>query len=178
MAEGASASGSAESAGGARLCSLHGKQRAVTVAVDSSERSLEAVTWAAKNLVHPGDAVTLLHVQERPDMQGGVLPLKDAPLSPEAIECLRTHISTLSRHSLQRAKEACAEAGVGEGGVETVALIGDPRDTICKFVQEHHSDMLVVGSRGLGPLQGQLLGSVSSYCVHHAAVPVVVVRTV
>jgi len=36
---------------------------------------------------------------------------------------------------------------------ETVAAIGDARDVICKYVDEHHCDMLVVGSRGLGGIK-------------------------
>jgi nucleotide-binding universal stress UspA family protein len=39
-----------------------------------------------------------------------------------------------------------------------------------------NADLLGVGARGLGGISGMLLGSVSTYCVHHATVPVVVVR--
>jgi len=53
----------------------------VTIAVDASEQSMEAVSWAARNLVHPGDAVTLLHVEPKPDLNAGVLPLKDGQTS-------------------------------------------------------------------------------------------------
>ncbi len=36
--------------------------------------------------------------------------------------------------------------------------------------------LLVVGNRGQGTLTELMLGSVSSYCVHHATCPVVVVK--
>ena len=39
------------------------------------------------------------------------------------------------------------------------------------------ADLLVVGSRGQARLAGLLLGSVSQQCAHHAACPVVIVRT-
>lgn len=39
------------------------------------------------------------------------------------------------------------------------------------------ADVLVVGSHGRGELPGMHLGSVASYCVHHAPCPVVVLRS-
>jgi nucleotide-binding universal stress UspA family protein len=38
------------------------------------------------------------------------------------------------------------------------------------------AEPLVVGSRGHGALADMLLGSVSTYCVHHAHCPVTVIR--
>jgi nucleotide-binding universal stress UspA family protein len=38
------------------------------------------------------------------------------------------------------------------------------------------ADLLVVGSHGRGELPGMHLGSVASYCAHHAPCPVVVLR--
>jgi nucleotide-binding universal stress UspA family protein len=42
--------------------------------------------------------------------------------------------------------------------------------------QAHDADLLVVGTHGRGELPGMHLGSVASYCVHHAPCPVVVLR--
>jgi nucleotide-binding universal stress UspA family protein len=39
------------------------------------------------------------------------------------------------------------------------------------------ADLLVVGSHGYGALPGMHLGSVATYCVHHAPCPVLVHRT-
>jgi len=52
----------------------------------------------------------------------------------------------------------------------------DVRETVLDVANETKADMIVVGSRGLGDVQRMLLGSVSSYLVHHAHVPVLVVR--
>lgn len=61
-------------------------------------------------------------------------------------------------------------------GVEICRILveGDARDVLVKA--SRGAELLVVGSRGHGRAVGAVLGSVSSYCVHHAACPVVVVR--
>jgi nucleotide-binding universal stress UspA family protein len=57
--------------------------------------------------------------------------------------------------------------------VSARVLPGDARIVLVEAAQ--HARLLVVGSRPMGPVRAVLLGSVSRYCAHHAACPVVVV---
>ncbi|GJP48110.1 hypothetical protein CLOM_g7389 [Closterium sp. NIES-68] len=148
--------------------------RTILIAVDSSESSYNAVRWVATFLLRTGDRIVILHVQPQPDLVQGVVA-KDLPLDPEAIESIRTHISKLSRVTLQKCQDICQSF---KFAAETKAEIGDPRTVICEEAAHLNADLLVMGSRGLGTLTRQLLGSVSSYCVHNAPVPVLVVRPV
>ena len=56
--------------------------------------------------------------------------------------------------------------GVGE--IDSVLLDGDPARAILKTAEEDRADMIVMGMRGVGELEGLLLGSVS-YKVNHLA---------
>jgi nucleotide-binding universal stress UspA family protein len=58
--------------------------------------------------------------------------------------------------------------------VEPVARHGDPRQVLLELAEE--ADLLVMGSRGRGPMTSLLLGSVSSFVSAHASCPVVVCR--
>jgi nucleotide-binding universal stress UspA family protein len=58
--------------------------------------------------------------------------------------------------------------------VHGAAVAGDPREVLIDLSGDAH--LLVVGSRGRGPLRGVLLGSVSAAVSAQAACPVVVCR--
>ncbi|HJR46511.1 MAG TPA: universal stress protein, partial [Actinomycetota bacterium] len=51
---------------------------------------------------------------------------------------------------------------------ETAAVWGHPHEQILKETESFGADIVVVGSRGLGPLKRALLGSVSDQVVRHA----------
>jgi nucleotide-binding universal stress UspA family protein len=73
---------------------------------------------------------------------------------------------------LAAAKSHAAEVGVQ---AETHLVAGDPASAICRIAEERQADMIVMGSRGHGPLAAALLGSVTSHVVQHAHCPVMVV---
>lgn len=74
---------------------------------------------------------------------------------------------------LSRARRRAATLG---RRVETVLGEGPPTAVILDAVRDVGPDPLVVGTRGAGPLERLLLGSVSSALVHHAPCDVLVVR--
>jgi nucleotide-binding universal stress UspA family protein len=61
----------------------------------------------------------------------------------------------------------------GDVPVEAEALVGDPADVLRDFSKG--VDLIVVGSRGYGPLRAVLLGSVSRRLMSEAHCPVIVV---
>ncbi|XP_078339805.1 universal stress protein Sll1388-like isoform X2 [Crassostrea virginica] len=57
-----------------------------------------------------------------------------------------------------------------------VRTSGEPGRAIIKIARGEGADYLVMGSRGVGTLRKTFMGSVSDYVVHHAHIPVTVVR--
>lgn len=60
-------------------------------------------------------------------------------------------------------------------GAELRTLVGDPAESLLSLADEEAAALLVVGSRGRGPLKAALLGSVSSALATHAPCPVLIV---
>jgi nucleotide-binding universal stress UspA family protein len=71
-----------------------------------------------------------------------------------------------------------AERDIARPGrrVERILLRGRPASEIIDEARAFEPDLIVVGSRGHGPIQAMLLGSVSAEIVDHAPCPVLVVR--
>jgi nucleotide-binding universal stress UspA family protein len=71
-----------------------------------------------------------------------------------------------------------AVAAVGEipGELQSELLEGSPAEAIVNVAATRKSDVIVIGSRGLGRLAGALLGSTSQKVIAHASCPVLVVR--
>lgn len=59
--------------------------------------------------------------------------------------------------------------------VDTEIVRGEPGEEICRSAEEHDVDIIAMGRHGSSQLTEVLLGSVSSYVVHHADRPVLLV---
>ncbi|WP_062351324.1 universal stress protein [Bacillus kwashiorkori] len=59
--------------------------------------------------------------------------------------------------------------------IEKVIRIGVPKVEICKEAKEANAYCIVMGSRGMGPIKGAVIGSVSYGVLHFAPCPVTIV---
>ncbi len=71
---------------------------------------------------------------------------------------------------------AVKEVGAIPCEIHTEILEGDPASAILEVAKIRGSDVIILGSRGLGRLAGLLLGSTSQKVVSHAPCPVLIVR--
>jgi nucleotide-binding universal stress UspA family protein len=82
----------------------------------------------------------------------------------------------LRDHAKEVAEDAKKHA-IEQGAEKPRAFVknGPPSRTIINFAQEHEVDLIVLGSRGTGDIEGYLLGSVSHKVTSLADCPVLVV---
>jgi nucleotide-binding universal stress UspA family protein len=60
--------------------------------------------------------------------------------------------------------------------VQTIEGTRDPRQGLLIAADECRADLIVIGARGSGPLKQPSVGSLARHVVHHATIPVLVVR--
>jgi nucleotide-binding universal stress UspA family protein len=90
------------------------------------------------------------------------------------------NLQTAIDHRLREA-QAVLERAVEQLGelpceVHTELIEGNAAEAIIEVARTRASDLIVMGSRGLGRLTGLLLGSTSQKVVAHAPCPVLIVR--
>ena len=73
-------------------------------------------------------------------------------------------------------RRALAKVRSGRARIETHAAIGDVAETIAKTARRLGCDCIVMGARGMSLLGSLALGSVSTKVIHHARVPVTIVK--
>ena len=73
-------------------------------------------------------------------------------------------------------QKAVAVAGDMPDEIHTELIEGDSAEAIIEVAKTRNSDVIVMGSRGLGRLAGLVLGSTSQKVVSHAPCPVLIVR--
>ncbi|KAJ3673237.1 hypothetical protein LUZ60_006611 [Juncus effusus] len=162
------------------------KLNVVVAAVDDSEGSHYALSWAIDRIIssrRDDSQLVVLYAQHAVDIfadpVAGHDPLPYAPAvsaayTPTSVfESMKKANEENSKRIIARAVDICKSKGVN---ATTAIVEGEPKDALCDAAEQLHADLLVVGSRGLGMLKRAFLGSVSDYVVHHAKCPVLIVK--
>lgn len=141
----------------------------IIVGVDGSPSSEHAVVWATDQAQLEHLRLTLVHTQRNVPATE-MAWLSQAGISPRRVN-EQTEIE--SERVLERARSLAADRRPGVP-IETVSGYGDARKQLLQMASG--ATMVVVGTRGLGPVAGLLLGSVSGALVRHSEAPVAVIR--
>ena len=139
---------------------------AVTVGVDGSPESLAAADWAAREAAQRDATLRLVHAEE--PLRPAYAPLGALP-APGAADAQ----SAWAAHLLAETESRLAKAHPGLR-VTTRQAAAQAAPVLLDAAED--SDLLVLGSRGLGTVTGFLVGSVALGVVARAGRPVVLVR--
>ena len=140
----------------------------VLVPVDGSESANRAVAHAV--LLAEGRVsgeITLLYVQNQQTLDTSEI----SGITSVGADTERA--VDQSEKVLRQAIELCRNAHVK---FNTRSAFGPIAETIDTTAREIAADQIVMGTRGLGPLRGAVLGSVSSKVVRLARIPVTLVK--
>eukprot|EP00475_Leptophrys_vorax_P032181 TRINITY_DN4944_c0_g1_i1.p1 TRINITY_DN4944_c0_g1~~TRINITY_DN4944_c0_g1_i1.p1 ORF type:complete len:232 (-),score=14.79 TRINITY_DN4944_c0_g1_i1:34-633(-) len=148
----------------------------VAVAVDGSDNSLDALRASLRLFGQSMSEIHIIHAR-KPVNEFGT----DSLFSwREWFQRMETREHTHTKELLDRCAKMVAEDARARGRdlpaeIKEVELKGEPRDVISSYVKQVAPDTLVMGSRGMGVLKRMAVGSVSTYCLHHAACPVLII---
>ncbi len=144
----------------------------ILLATDASREATKATQMASDLASMSGSELHVLHVGNMKDFH--VAPGAEQSFSPRTAPL--GDVREKAEQTLEEAVRQVEEAG---GTVaEAHMRMGDPDDEILRFCEEQGDfGLIVMGSRGLGPIKRRLMGSVSESVVRHAPCPVLVARS-
>lgn len=143
----------------------------ILCAVDGSEHALKAAQLASELAsTHEGE-LTLLTVTKSVKMNDEVRHYIEVEhLAGEAQYVLDQHTESV----IQQARDAARDKGVSS--IKTEVKTGNPARVIVQLAERGGFDTIVLGSRGLGDLEGFLLGSVAHKVASLAKCTVITVK--
>jgi nucleotide-binding universal stress UspA family protein len=143
----------------------------ILLATDASKDAVKAAQMASDLANVSGSELHVLHIGN----------MKDFHVAPGAEQSFSSRSSSLgevrekAEKTLDEAVKQVEEVGGAVAGGHL--RMGDPDDEILRFCEEQGDfGLIVIGSRGLGPIKRRLMGSVSESVVRHAPCPVLVAR--
>lgn len=141
----------------------------VLLAIDGSEHATKAAEFVYELIkLKPSAKAVLVYVEEIHREYHIYRTIEiEVPLNEETI------ISKAKKLILDKAAKIFADAALK---VETKVLFGNPAEKIVEEANSGGYDLIVTGSRGMNPIEGFFVGSVSDRVVHMAHCPVLIVK--
>jgi nucleotide-binding universal stress UspA family protein len=142
---------------------MNTQARRIVVGVDESDGAGEALRWAIQEADFDGATLVAVMAWDFLDQHRLLEGEKWDPAYDES----------QADAALARYVEMAAGADAVER-VERRVIVDLPASALSQASSD--ADLVVVGARGLGGFKGLLLGSVSQQVLHHATVPVAIIR--
>jgi nucleotide-binding universal stress UspA family protein len=139
----------------------HSDTRFVIVGVDGSDRSTDALRWALRQARHTGAAVRVILCWEE----------------PWSILLAPTHTEEYYQDkAIEALERILAQTAADAEGINVESLVVHKPAGIELARASEGADLLVLGCHSRVDRHGLHLGSVASYCAHHASCPVLIYR--
>jgi len=130
------------------------------LAIDGSDQSYEAVR--SLTYLHCAEAVHIVHVLDVPTP---AYPMMMPEVSQELYETVERNMREDGTRLLKRIVSLLP---MGIGPVTTHLVIGSPADQIVMLAEEQKVDLILLGTRGFGPIKERLVGSVAHRVLTYA----------
>ena len=144
----------------------------ILLATDSSEEAELAARTAADLAKSTNSELHLIYVGHMPSI------FYESPgtmaLDPDLHSRMEEETEDAAKTNLEKQAQKIRDAGIEVAGIHT--RVGFPAAEIVRLAGRLGAGLIVMGSRGLGPLRRAWMGSVSDSVVRHAHCPVLVVR--
>ena len=143
----------------------------ICVAVDGSDSAFLAVRSAAKLAGQLQAELLIVHVIRNMKVPRELKRfIKQNSLDQLRQEALAGAGQEIIEHALKVAAES------GAANLSSDIVQGDPAGAIVAAADRHECDLIVVGTRGLGQVEGMLIGSISRKITSISRINVLVVK--
>lgn len=142
------------------------KVKTILVPTDFSDCSDAAVKYGYALAEAFGATIHLLNV------------VQDPYAMPWAADAFAAPIGDMITDWEEQARRRLVDSVPGASPAATVlkTMVGSPYSSIVRYAEQHHVDLIVLGTHGRGPLGHMLIGSVAERVVRTAPCPVLTVR--
>lgn len=147
------------------------KYKNILVPYDGSEHAKQALAQAV-DLAECGEG-TKLYIASVCNMVSAMSNFDQVSI---AEGCLTTQLSEELEEQCKKDLDEADGAVPASIARECLYEVGSPGPVLLQMAEDHHCDLIIMGSRGLGPLKGIFMGSVSSYLASRAKCPVLIAK--